>query len=106
MCTGIMLLQEDVPDKRYAPSTLFQLHGIQQDSNATEKNTCISSHQAPMNRDLTAKASEEPHCSKRTQEVIVREIMPPPEKKKNTELEALNFGWKYVKGDETFVSKQ
>jgi hypothetical protein len=45
-----------------------------------------------MNRQLIPKASEEPHCSKRTQEVIVREIMPTPEKKKNTALEALDFG--------------
>jgi hypothetical protein len=30
MCTGIMPLHEDVvPDKRYAPSTLFQLHGTE-----------------------------------------------------------------------------
>jgi hypothetical protein len=37
-----------------------------------------------MNRELTPKANEEPHCSKRKQEVIVREIMPSPEEKKNT----------------------
>jgi hypothetical protein len=37
MCTGIMPLQKHVvPDKRYAPSTLFQPHGTEQDGNATE----------------------------------------------------------------------
>jgi hypothetical protein len=46
MCSGIMPLQKDVvSDERYAPSTLFQLHGAEQDGNATEKNT--SFHQAP-----------------------------------------------------------
>jgi hypothetical protein len=63
MCTGIMPLLEDVVlDERYAPRTLFQLHGSEQDGNATEKNT--SSDQAPMNREITPKASEEPHYSK------------------------------------------
>jgi hypothetical protein len=91
MCSGIMPLQKYVIlDERYAPSILFQLHGTEQDGNATEKNT--SSHRAPMNRELAPKASVEPHCSKRTQGVIVCEIMPTPEKKKNTEFEALDFG--------------
>jgi hypothetical protein len=87
MCSGIMPV---VPDERYAQSTVFQLHGILQDGFATEKNT--SFHQALMSRELTPNASEEPHGSKRTQEVIVREIMPAPEKKRNTEFEALDFG--------------
>jgi hypothetical protein len=34
-----------------------------------------------MNRELIPKASQKPHCSKRTQEVTVREIVPTPEKK-------------------------
>jgi hypothetical protein len=101
MCTGITPV---VPDERYAPNILLQLHGIEQDSNAIEKKT--SFHWAPMNRELTPKASEEPHCSKRTREVIVREIMPTPQKMKNTEFEALDFRRKYVNGDETLVSKQ
>jgi hypothetical protein len=49
MFTGIMPLQKYfVPDEIHAPSTLFQLHGIEQEGNATEKNT--SSHQAQINR--------------------------------------------------------
>jgi hypothetical protein len=85
--SGIMPLHEDVvPDKRYASSTLFQLHGTtEQDSNATKKNT--SFHQTSISREQAPKANEEPHCSKRTQEVIVRDIVPTPEKKKNTEFE-------------------
>jgi hypothetical protein len=46
-----------------------------------------------MNRELTPKASEEHHCSNRTQEVIVYEIMPTPEKKKYIGIEKLEYSW-------------
>jgi hypothetical protein len=102
--SGIIPLQKDViPDERYAPSTLFKLHGIEQTDSATEKSTVF--HPAPMNRELKSNANEEPPCSKRTQEAIVREFMPTPEEKKSNEFEAPDFGWKYVKDDETLVSE-
>jgi hypothetical protein len=42
-----------------------------------------------MTRELAPKASEEPHCPNRTQEVIVREMMPAPEKNKTLSLKHL-----------------
>jgi hypothetical protein len=90
--TGIMPLQNDfTPD---APSIVCELHGNQHECNDTQKN--MTFHQAPMNRELTPKVSQEHYCSKRTQEVIVQENKPNPEKKKNTrkntEFEAIDFG--------------
>jgi hypothetical protein len=41
---------------------------------------------------MPLKASEEPHSSKRTQDVIVRDIIPTPQKNKSDDLEALDFG--------------
>jgi hypothetical protein len=47
---ALAIEDEDDPDERYVPSTLFQVHGTEQVGNATEKNT--SFHQAPINREL------------------------------------------------------
>jgi hypothetical protein len=41
---------------------------------------------------MSLKASEEPHSSKRTQGVIVRDIVPTPQKNKSDDLETLGFG--------------
>jgi hypothetical protein len=53
-----------------------------------------------MNRELTPKASEEPHCSNRTQEVIVREIMPTPGKKKKNTRKIKTLNSKNLTSDE------
>jgi hypothetical protein len=74
-----MPLQKDaVSQECYAKCNLFQLNGIQQDCSAIKENTYF--HQAPVNRELKTKASQEPRSSKQTQEVIFQKIILTPEK--------------------------
>lgn len=62
MCTDTISFQKDLLlDERHSPNALFQLHKIERNSNATEKDT--SFHQTPMNKELTLKASQKLHCS-------------------------------------------
>jgi hypothetical protein len=63
MWAGTILLEKNVvPDEKYVPTNLTQLHGIL-DCNDTEKRTTFQ--EAPTNRELelTPKTSQEIDCS-------------------------------------------